>query len=679
MRVLNCLVTQHDYALVLLAAIMCLVGSYVTMSLVQRSLAESRKARQHWCFLSGITGGASVWATHFIAMIGYQPGVPIALNGSLTVASALVAVIGLWMGITFATIRNNVAGMLLGGLVIGLAISAMHYLGMFAYRAEGIVRWLPGYVVASMALSILFAVLTINRLRKDSPHSLVIATGLFVLAIVSLHFIGMAAFTITPLNGVSAAEQGDQFVALAGSIALVAMLIVGMGLSMQRVDFRTRERSEDQLRHIALHDPLTGLANRRHFNERLQAECAALGGENSPSFALLMVDLDRFKPVNDTLGHPVGDKVLEKVAERLRRSVRGGDLVARIGGDEFAIIVCNVDRTSMALQMADRVVELLSRPFMVDGEMAELGASVGIAMAPIDGSEADILLVRADQALYSAKREGRGRACQFDQEQSEAMQRRRIFEMDLRRACMREDFHVVYQPVKNTITGKFTGAEALIRWDCPTRGAVPPAEFIPVAEEMGLIVKIGAAVLRQACLDAAGWAKDYSVSVNLSPVQLLDPRLPQIVANALADSGLEAHRLELEITETALVGNDEHALECLKKLCKIGVSISLDDFGTGYSSLSYLHRFPIDRIKIDQSFVQQLPDDESSASIVRAIAQLGCNLKMKITAEGIETSDQLSAISDYGCDTVQGFLIGRPIVAERIGKLFLDLKKQEAA
>jgi predicted signal transduction protein with EAL and GGDEF domain len=329
-----------------------------------------------------------------------------------------------------------------------------------------------------------------------------------------------------------------------------------------------------------------------------------------------------------------------------------------------------------ATQIASRIVEILSRPFVIDGNVAELGGSVGIALAPTDGTKSGDLIQHADVALYAAKRSGRHRYCLFEAEMMEAMQHRRFLEIDLRRACMREEFRVVYQPITDSKSGKITGAEALARWHCEGRGEVSPAEFIPIAEDLGLISRIGAHVLRQACSDAATWPEELGVAVNVSPVQLLDPRLPQIVTQVLHDTGLDAGRLELEITETALFGDDEASLRTLNQLREIGVRISLDDFGTGYSSLSYLHRFPISRIKIDRSFVQRLPQDPGSVSIVRAIALLGESLHLKVTAEGIETEEQLSFITSQGCDHVQGFLISRPIPTGDFMKL---LKAHDAA
>ena len=679
MRVLTCLYHEHNLWIVALAAVMCLIGSLTSVKLFQRTFAETGTTRLQWCFLSAFTAGAAIWATHFIAMLGYRPGVPVTLHGALTVLSALIAVGGTAAGLLVACSRNRFVAVFTGGGIIGLSIASMHYVGMFAYRADGIVRWLPGYVIASLFLSVIFSALAIDQIRKiGMSNNIGLGAGLFAAAIVTLHFTGMAAFTVIPLAGVQGGADSEAFSALAAAIAMVALIIIGAGISTHLVDRRTRSKSEEQLQYLAAHDALTDVANRRAFAAALEVQCDKLGRDGRP-FALLMIDLDRFKPINDTLGHPVGDIVLQKVARRLRHAVRGGDMVARIGGDEFAVMAYGLASEAEAEALAGRVVEILGRPFIIQGQVAEIGASVGVSLAPKHGSDPETLVQFTDIALYTAKRTDERGYRLFEPAMQEVIQRRRFLEVDLRRACMREDFKIAYQPIIDSATGAYTGAEALLRWTCPDRGEVEPSEFIPIAEELGLISRIGAGVLKQACMDAASWPKHLDLAVNISPVQLHDPRLPQTVMQALEDSGFPATRLELEITETALLGNDEIVMRTLTKLREFGIRISLDDFGTGYSSLSYLHRFPITRIKIDKSFVQRLPSDVGSASIVRAIAQLGESLQMKITAEGIETDEQMAFITQHGCNDVQGFLISRPVNAIAIGNLFHREKNEAAA
>ena len=579
----------------------------------------------------------------------------------LTVISALIAVAGIGTGLALASAKFTRFAPVLGGSIIGLAMGAMHYVGMFAYRVDGIVQWDWRYVIASLLIAMTCSSLAIRRLRAETgTHCVWHAGALLALAIIGLHFGGMAAFSVSAMAGYSQGADSEAFAAMAAAIGMVALLIVGTGISTYLVERKTSSEGESRIAHIAMHDALTNLANRHQFTEALRLECEKIALFGRP-FALMMVDLDRFKPINDTLGHPIGDAVLKRLAHRLTLAAREGDMVARIGGDEFAIICFGIGEHLRATAIAERVVEVLSRPMIIDGNVIELSGSVGVALAPDHGIAPDALIQHADIALYSAKHDGKQTHRVFEPTLMEIIQRRRSLEAALRRACMRDEFTIVYQPVFASRSGAVTGAEALLRWTCPEHGEISPAEFIPIAEELGLVSRIGADVLHQACKDAASWPAHIDLAVNVSPVQLLDPRLPQTVAQALNDSGLAPHRLELEITETALLNNDQAALRTLTRIRDLGVRISLDDFGTGYSSLSYLHRFPISRIKIDKSFVQKLPDDVGSASIVRAIAQLGASLNMKITAEGIETDSQLSFIRDHGCDEVQGFLTGRPI------------------
>ena len=663
MRIIGCILYEHNLWFVLMAALMCIAGSMVSATLFRKTITDKGETWIHWCFLSAVTAGAATWATHFIAMLGYQTSAPVTLDGVLTVISALMAAGGIGVGLVLASSTSPRIASLAGGSTIGLAIGAMHYTGMFAYRVDGIVHWDWRYVMGSLAIAMGCSIAAIHLLRKnDTPYRTWQAGGLLCLAIVGLHFSGMAGFSVTAMAGYSQGADSEAFAAMAAAIGMVALLIVGTGISTYLVERRTTTESENRIAHIAMHDALTNLANRHQFTEALRNECNALGDGGTP-FALLMVDLDRFKPINDTLGHPIGDLVLQRIANRLRLAARDGDIVARIGGDEFAIIAFGLGDPDAATSVAERVVEILSRPMIIEGNVVEISGSVGVGMAPDHGSDPDALVQHADIALYSAKHGGKQTYRLFEPRLMEAIQRRRSLEASLRRASMRNEFRIVYQPVFSSAQGEITGAEALLRWTCPQHGEISPTEFIPIAEELGLVSRIGSDVLRRACKDAAGWPEHIDLAVNVSPVQLLDPRLPQTVSQALADSGLAPERLELEITETALLNNDEAALRTLTHIRDQGVRISLDDFGTGYSSLSYLHRFPISRIKIDKSFVQKLPDDVGSASIVRAIAQLGSSLSMKITAEGIETDSQLSFIQEQGCDEVQGFLTGRPIAA----------------
>jgi diguanylate cyclase (GGDEF)-like protein len=413
---------------------------------------------------------------------------------------------------------------------------------------------------------------------------------------------------------------------------------------------------------LATLDALTGLAMRASLHQRLAALLAE-GRRSNAAVAVLCIDLDKFKMVNDTLGHPVGDALLVKVAERLRTAARADDLVARLGGDEFVIVQANAPQPQAAEALAARLVDLIGRTYIAAGHMLTIGASVGIAIAPDDADDITTLLKHADLALYRAKADGRGLFRFFQSSMDAEMQSRRLLEMDLRRALALKEFEVFYQPQVDLTANTLIGFEALLRWRSPARGLVSPALFVPLAEEIGLIGQIGEWVLRTACREAAAWPSPVSIGVNISPMQFRGDKLVPTVIAALTASGLDPKRLELEITEGSLLDNTEAVLGILQELKALGVRISMDDFGTGYSSLSYLQKFPFDKIKIDQSFVRGANQGKDADAIIRAVAALGTSLGMTTIAEGVETQEQLERVRAGGCGSVQGYLTGRPLPA----------------
>ena len=423
--------------------------------------------------------------------------------------------------------------------------------------------------------------------------------------------------------------------------------------------------SREQARHAALHDGLTGLPNRTLLAERL-AQALAQTRRRDSALAVLSLDLDRFKQVNDTLGHHAGDGLLRAVAHRLRACMREGDTVARLGGDEFAVLQNSVSAAQDVAALSERLVETLSAPYDIGGQQVVIGASVGFAMAPGDAADPEQLLKMADIALYRAKADGRGTFRSFKPGMDAKLQARRVLELDLRRALGTAEFELHYQPLVNLASGKVTVFEALLRWNHPERGRVPPAEFVPLAEETGLIVQLGAWVLQQACLAAARWPEPVRVAVNLSAVQFQTNGVVPAVASALALSGLRPERLELEITETVLLHDARAAIAVLRELRAIGVRIAMDDFGTGYSSLGYLRSFPFDKIKIDQCFVRDIGSSEDCRAIVRAVTGLGLSLGIATTAEGVETLEQLDQVRAEGCQEVQGYFFSRPVPAAEV-------------
>jgi diguanylate cyclase (GGDEF)-like protein len=443
-------------------------------------------------------------------------------------------------------------------------------------------------------------------------------------------------------------------------------------------DVTERRRVEARIAYMAHHDALTDLPNRTLLAERIE-HAFARAFRFGEAFSILYLDLDRFKSVNDTLGHPIGDKLLKAVAERLRSCTRDTDLVARMGGDEFAVLQIGPDTVRSTEQLAQRIREVVSAPYVIDGHNVVVGTSIGIALAPSDGVSTDQLLKNADMALYRAKAGGRGVHCFFEARMGEELQTRRLIELDLRRALAAGEFEVYYQPLVRLSDGAITGYEALLRWQHPERGFISPAEFIPIAEEIGLIVPIGEWVLRQACAQASKWPHDVKIAVNLSAVQLRNRDLVQVVMLALANSGLAPTRLELEITESVFLADNDLTLSILHDLRGFGVRIAMDDFGTGYSSLSYLRSFPFDKIKLDRSFVRDLGVKPDSFAIVQSIAALGTSLGMTTIAEGIETAEQLERVKAAGFAEGQGYLFGRPQPVERIARAAENIEIVQAA
>jgi diguanylate cyclase (GGDEF)-like protein len=720
-----------------------------------------------------MVSGFAVWATHFIAMLAFEPALDVAYDPLLTIASLLIAVVLTGIGLAVAVEHDKPQCRLEGGAIIGMAIAAMHFTGMAAFEVPGRLTWSSDLVIAALLVGPALGALAFwVGLDKTVKHRRLKGAALFAGAVCAHHFTAMASVGIVPDPSVTISSLGipPMVVAIAtaiGGVLLVAMALISLevdrrfeqrkhgeedrmrqfanaaveGLvitdgdkvvaantsfrallknedvlgdefgkmfcnelpaeanseddftfecsiiagdgehvpvevvsrpisydgSMHRVfafrDLRERRKAQLEIHKLAYSDPLTELPNRRSFSDRLLKQIGISGVAESDKFVVVAIDLDRFKPINDTLGHGTGDKLLTLVAGRLATLMEDGDILARTGGDEFSVLLTHDASVAGAHTIASQIVDIVSRPYLINGHVVCVGASVGLAMFPEDGQTAEALMKNADLALYRAKESGRGTYAFFEQEMDAAMQRRRSLELELNRAVSRQEFELHYQPQLDAKGTTILGYEALIRWRHPTRGLVPPMEFIPLAEEIGLIVPIGEWALEAACKQALKWPDDVSIAVNLSPVQFANDRVVESVKRALNESGLDAHRLELEITETVLIKDTSATLETLKQLQDIGVSISMDDFGTGYSSLSYLRAFPFNKIKIDRSFIVDLDSSKESKAIVGAIIALGKSLGMTITAEGVETLDQAELLAAAGCDHLQGYYFGKPAAA----------------
>lgn len=453
------------------------------------------------------------------------------------------------------------------------------------------------------------------------------------------------------------------------------------GLVVAIEDITEKRRTEARIAHMARHDALTGLPNRSLYQERLEAALAMMNGDDM--LAVLFVDLDNFQQINDTLGHSMGDAVLIEVADRLRFTVGENDVVARFSADEFVILQTGARSEHDVISLAGRVIETIGDIVQVEGKAIACGASVGIALAPRDGTDADQLLKSADMALARAKAGGRGMLHFYEEEMDRRAQARRAIEMDLRRALQNDELAVYFQPLLNLKTLSVTTCEALVRWPHPVRGMISPAEFIPVAEETGLVLEMGRQVMRKACQACAGWPDGVRVAVNLSSVQFERDDVVAVVAEALNISGLDPSRLELEITETLLLKDSAPVLETLERLKAMGVRVSLDDFGTGYSSLSYLHKFPIDKVKIDRSFVRPITTDRKAAKLLRGVTRLGAELGLAVVVEGVETHEQLKMIDAAGVVTeIQGFILSPAVpdaqVRAMMGRTAKDLLTKAA-
>ncbi|HXL13619.1 MAG TPA: EAL domain-containing protein [Bradyrhizobium sp.] len=461
------------------------------------------------------------------------------------------------------------------------------------------------------------------------------------------------------------------------SIQIVNEPLADGGWVATHEDITERRRTEEQIEHLAHFDALTDLPNRALFHEQLKRELAGIGA--GKQLAVLYIDIDEFKSVNDSLGHPVGDELLKSVAARLRVCVRDTDFVARLGGDEFAVVQTNIEHSADITDLVARIYQTIREPYKCLGHQVTTDASIGIAVAPDDGTDLDQLLQNADLAMYGAKSDGRRTYRFFEAGMDLRVKARRSLEMDLRKAIVEGDFEVYYQPIVHLQSNEVTGCEALLRWRHPERGMISPAEFIPVAEETGLINQLGEWVLTTACAEAATWPEHIKIAVNVSPIQFKRHTLALKVAGALAATGLAADRLELEITEAVLIRDDESALAMLHQLRALGVRIALDDFGTGYSSLSYLQRFPFDKIKIDRSFVNDLDEPGGSSCIVQAIVNIAAARRMTTTVEGVETKTQRELLRALGCAEMQGYLFSPPKPAAEIKRRFFSHTKRSVA
>jgi diguanylate cyclase (GGDEF)-like protein/PAS domain S-box-containing protein len=773
-KVYNCIATEHDLKLVALAAFVCVLASVAAIRLLRYARNSAGRMRGVWLTVSAISTGFGIWATHFIAMLAFRPGMPDGYNIELTILSLIAAILLTGAGLTVSLIDNWRHGPWVGGAIVASGIAVMHYMGMAAFEVAGTVLWDPVLVAASILLGAVIGAIALPvGLHGDREVWKISGALLLTLAICSHHFTAMGAVSIIPDPSITVSQTALPAGWLAIGVTIASLGILGLATAGVVIDIRDHRRSlletdrmrdladasvegllvcdgqtivsanksfsklagctaaslvggtlescfpdsvarfklmsrpdqgiETELRHrdgsvtpvelimrpiifaerphhviavrdlkarkaaeqhihfLAHHDALTGLPNRGFFSARADQELAAL--LPGKSLGILCLDLDRFKEINDIFGHAAGDQALQTFAASIGALLNDQQMMARIGGDEFAILMPGISGPAAAGQLAESILERLRSAT----EMPEvpIAASIGIALSPDDAADRQSLLSHADVALYQAKQDGRNTYRFFEAKMGAEVRERRLIEHELRLAVANGEMWLAYQPQYDIQGGGVGGGgvvgfEALVRWKNPARGEISPGVFIPIAEETGAILQIGDWVLKEACREAASWQTPLKVAVNVSAVQLSNAGFAQELHAILLETGLPAKRLEIEITETALVRDFNRTLATLRQVKALGVEIAMDDFGTGYSSLSNLRAFPFDRIKIDRSFIKSVHTNQQAATIVRAVLGLGKGLGLPVIAEGVETAAELQFLQDENCDEVQGYLLGRP-------------------
>jgi diguanylate cyclase (GGDEF)-like protein/PAS domain S-box-containing protein len=769
-KIYDCIAYAHDLRLVGLAAAVCVLASFTAINLLHHARKSRGHMRSVWLTVSAISTGFGIWATHFIAMLAFTPGIPSGYNITLTILSLVAAILLTGAGLGVALAPNWRHAPWIGGAIVAGGIAAMHYTGMAAFEIAGTILWDPVLVATSIVLGAAIGAVALPvGLHGNQEKWKIGGAVLLTLAICSHHFTAMGAVSIVPDPTIEVSQSALPGGWLAVGVAIASIAILGLALAGIVLDIRDRRRSElevdrmrdlanasvegllvcdgeaivsvntsfaaltglstsnlvgarlescfpdkvararllsgsnlpveTSLRHLdgsmtpvelilrpivfagrphhvvavrdlqarkeaeqhihylAHHDALTSLPNRSHFNGRIDQEIAAL--TSGESLAVLCLDLDRFKEVNDLFGHAAGDMVLQTVASRVTAVLSERQMMARLGGDEFAVLMPGVANPAAASRLAEAILEAL-RTASDTPETNSISTSIGIAICPDDATDRQALLSHADTALYRAKTEGRNTYRFFEARMGAEVRERRMLEHDLRLAIARGELRLVYQPQKDVKNQAVTGFEALLRWKHPTRGDISPAVFIPIAEETGAMLEIGDWVLKTACREAASWTQPVTVAVNVSAMQLYNANFVQELHQILLETGLPARRLEIEITETALVRDFNRALTTLRLIKALGIRIAMDDFGTGYSSLSNLRAFPFDKIKIDGSFIKSVNSNGQAATIVRAVLGLGRGLGLPVLAEGVETVAELQFLQEELCDEVQGYLLGRP-------------------
>ncbi|MCX5509800.1 putative bifunctional diguanylate cyclase/phosphodiesterase [Pseudomonas sp. BJa3] len=691
------LIGSYSSSLVLISLCVAILASYTALDLTGRIATAKGRAVYLWMGGGALAMGIGIWSMHFIGMLAFSLPIELGYDTALTGLSLLIAVassgFALWL---VSQPKLPLLQLAFGALIMGTGIACMHYMGMAALRMQPGIDYDPTLFGASLAIAVgasAAALWIAFRLRQHTPYVRQIRGVAAVVmggAIVGMHYTGMAAANFPAGSFCGAlttglAGDGLDYLVLITTLAVLAVALLTSVLDA-RLEARTAELARSltlanqELTQLALHDTLTGLPNRTLLADRIDQAIGRVA-EQGGCFALMFIDLDGFKPVNDAFGHHVGDLLLKAVAARLRGHLHSQDTLARIGGDEFVLLV-ELDEPDDAMNVAAKQVNLMSKPFRVAEHDLQLSASLGIVMYPGNGLDQHELLRNADAAMYHAKSAGKNGYSFFDGSMNSNARQQLQLLQDLRTALDHGQFRLHYQPKFDAAQRLPIGAEALLRWEHPQHGLMLPDRFIGLAEKTGLIIPIGEWVLGEACRQMRQWLgqgnEQWRIAVNLSAIQFCHVGLVDSVARALEENDLPANRLTLEITETTAMRDADASLQVLQRLSDMGVDLSIDDFGTGYSSLMYLKRLPANELKIDRGFVRDLEQDSDDAAIVSAIVALGQALGLRIVAEGVETDGQQEFLTRLGCDSLQGYLLGQPVPPDQFMKGLQALNARQA-
>jgi diguanylate cyclase (GGDEF)-like protein len=681
------MVGTYSYSLVLVSVLVAILASYTALDLATRITMSRGTAARAWLIGGAFSMGLGIFSMHFVGMLAFSLPVPMGYDVTVTLLSLLIAIVV--SGFALYTVSRDslsAKNLVLGGILMGIGICAMHYTGMAAMQTHPPIVYDPMLFAASVAIAIaashaaLWIAFNLRAAVNWMKYAKFASAVIMGFAITGMHYTGMAAARFAD-NTICVSGPLVDNSWMAGTLAGTTFLILCATLALSVLDSRMASKTakmaaslkhaNDELQKVALLDPLTKLPNRVLLEDRI--EQAITQAERSKlKCAVIFVDLDRFKTINDSLGHTVGDELLRAVGARLQTLVRAEDTVSRLGGDEFVILLREVIDADDAAQVGDKILTELRLPFRAHEKELYITPSIGVSLYPLTGHTAQMLITQADAAMYNAKQEGRNSCRLFASEMSTFFPERLMMENDLRQAVARREFALYYQPKVDLANGSVVGMEALLRWQHPSKGLVSPDEFIPLAEDTGLIVPIGRWVIEEACAQNKAWQRagmpHLRIAINVSAVQFKQKDLLDTIKYALESSGLSPEFLEVEVTETVVMQNASQAIVTLEKLSEMGIHVSIDDFGTGYSSLSYLKRFPIDKLKIDRSFIREISSNRDDAAIVRATIALAHNLRLRVIAEGVETEDQLQFLRALGCDEYQGYYKSKPVPADEFAR-----------